>query len=144
MKLRIICIGKLKEQGTKDWLAEFDKRLTKYADVEWIELKESTPSDEAKEILKKVKDSDFCVVLDKGGKTLASETFADFIRKQTMQKDICFVIGGPFGITDDLKKRANLVLSFGPMTFSHQIARIVLAEQIYRAFTIIKGEPYHK
>jgi 23S rRNA (pseudouridine1915-N3)-methyltransferase len=144
MKLRIICVGKAKEQGTKDWLAEFDKRLTKYANVEWLELKESSPVEEAKELLAKVKDNEFCVVLDKGGKTFSSEAFADFLKKQTMQKDIIFIIGGPNGVIEDVRKRANLILAFGSMTFSHQVARLVLAEQLYRAFTIIKGEPYHK
>ena len=143
MKIRIIAIGKLKEQATKEWIAEFDKRLTKYADVEWIELRESNPAEEGKEILKKTKD-EFCIVLDKFGKTIPSEEFAELIRKKTMEKDILFIIGGPHGIVEDVRKRAQLVLSFGPMTFSHQVARLMLAEQLYRAFTIIKGEPYHK
>ncbi len=143
MKLRIICVGKLKEAASRDWLAEYQKRLGKYASVEWVEFKEYTPVEEAKEILKRIKD-EYVILLDRVGVTVSSEEFASHLKKHTMQKDIVFVIGGPSGVTQDVKKRANLMLSFGPMTFPHQLARVMLAEQLYRAFTIIKGEPYHK
>ena len=151
MKLRVICVGK-PASFTREWLAEYEKRLTRYATVEWIELKESSPQQEAKEILAKIDgkasgsrgSAGVVVLLDINGKSLASEQFADWLRKTTMQSDIAFIIGGASGVTEDVRKRATLRISFGSMTLPHQLARLVLAEQIYRAFTIIKGEPYHK
>ncbi len=146
MKLRVICVGK-PASFTRDWLAEYEKRLTRYAAVEWIELKESSPQQEAKEILAKAdnaKERGVIVLLEIGGKQLSSEQFSDWLRKTTMQSDITFIIGGAYGVTEDVRKRAAMRLSFGSMTLPHQLARLVLAEQLYRAFTIIKGEPYHK
>jgi 23S rRNA (pseudouridine1915-N3)-methyltransferase len=142
MKIRVICVGK-PASFTRDWLGEYEKRLATYAKVEWIELKESTQAQEAKEILAKIKDG-AVVLLDINGKQLSSEQFADWLRKETMQRDITFVIGGAYGVIEDVRKRANLRISLGPMTFPHQLARLVLTEQLYRAFTIMKGEPYHK
>jgi 23S rRNA (pseudouridine1915-N3)-methyltransferase len=146
MKIHVICVGK-PASFTREWLAEYEKRLTKYASVDWIEIKESNPQQEAKEILAKVdnaKEKGVVVLLDINGKSLASEQFAEWLRKTTMQSDIIFIIGGASGVTEDVRTRASMRLSFGSMTLPHQLARLVLAEQIYRAFTIIKGEPYHK
>ncbi len=144
MRIRVLCIGKLKERATKDWLAEYQKRLTKYAPVSWLEIRESSPKQEAQDILRSAKDSEFMILFDRQGRTMASEQFADLLRRKTLETDILFVLGGPEGVTEDVRKRAQLCLSFGPMTFGHQVARIMAAEQVYRAFTIIKGEPYHK
>jgi 23S rRNA (pseudouridine1915-N3)-methyltransferase len=146
MKIKVVCVGK-PASFTKEWLNEYERRLESYAKVEWVELKESTPAQEAKEILDKVdvKGAGSAVVLlDINGRQLSSEQFADWLRKETMQRDINFIVGGAYGVTDDVRKHANLRISLGPMTFPHQLARLVLAEQLYSAFTIMKGEPYHK
>ena len=143
MKIRIVAVGKLKEQGTKDLVAEFEKRIGKFARVETMEIKESSPEREAGDIIEHVLDG-YCIVLERQGKTVSSEDFAEVIRKESMRVDITFIIGGPNGVTEAVRDEADLLLSFGPMTFTHQLARVMLLEQIYRAFTIIHGLPYHK
>lgn len=143
MKLRIICVGKLKEQGTKDWVEEFEKRIGKFSRLETIELKESSIDKEAADIKERLLDG-YCVVLERQGKTLSSEEFAEVIRRESMRQDITLVIGGPKGVTQGVRDAADLLLSFGPMTFTHQMARVMVLEQVYRAFTIIHNLPYHK
>ena len=159
MKVRIVCTGKLKERFYSDAAAEFMKRLTRYCDPEILELPDEkvpdTPSDaeiglvkatECRRMLEKLGPSEYVVALDPNGKQLSSEKFAEMLKGLMVngKSRITFLIGGSYGLTDDIRKRADRVISFSEMTFSHQIFRIMLLEQIYRAFKIINGEPYHK
>ena len=154
MKIKIIQVGKNKDRYIEEANNEYLKRLSQYADMDIIVLKEVSPSksypvekcikEESSEILSALKPDDFVVVLDENGKTMDSIGFSDFIKNQKdLGIGITFVIGGAFGMSQELKSRANLLLSFSKMTFTHQMIRIILLEQIFRAFTIIQGKDYH-
>jgi len=145
MQIRVIVVGKIKETFTKEWIAEYQKRLRKYCRVEVFEIKEEiTLQKEAEKILDKLKPGEKVIALALQGTLLDSETFAHNLQHELLAKNIVFVIGSDKGLDGRVLKEADLVLSFGAMTFSHQLARVVLFEQLYRAFTIMKGEPYHK
>ena len=109
--------------------------------IDLIEIRDSTPEKEADEIAKHLK-SEFLIILDSKGEEKTSEEFAEFIRN--MERDMAFVIGGPDGISKELKKQADLLLSMSKMTFPHELARPVLLEQIYRAFMINQNKAYHR
>ncbi len=156
MKIKIIALGKIKEKFLKDGIDEFLKRLTPYAAVEIIEL---TPveikdenltqralNDEGEKILSHIKPQSYVITMEINGKQFSSEEFADKITELTNdgQSEIIFVIGSSCGISKNVSARANLKMSMSKMTFLHQFARLILVEQIYRAFKIIKGETYHK
>ncbi|SER94997.1 23S rRNA (pseudouridine(1915)-N(3))-methyltransferase RlmH [Streptococcus gallolyticus] len=159
MKVKIIAVGKLKEKYLKDGIAEYGKRMSRFAKFEIVELAdEKTPDNasiaqnqqimekEGKRILAKISERDYVIVLAIEGKQLSSEAFSQVIADATLRgySDIVFVIGGSLGLADKVKKRANLCLSFGLLTLPHQLMRLVLSEQIYRAFMIQQGSPYHK
>ena len=159
MKIKLVTVGKLKEKYLKDGIAEYSKRISRFAAVEMIELAdEKTPdrsSDsenekildlEGNRILSKIGDREFVVVLAIEGKTLSSEEFSKQLEQASINgfSTLTFVIGGSLGLSHQVKKRANLFLSFGRLTLPHQLMRLVLVEQIYRAFTIQQGSPYHK
>ncbi|MBI4919670.1 23S rRNA (pseudouridine(1915)-N(3))-methyltransferase RlmH [archaeon] len=144
MKIRILSIGRIKEQSAQEWINEFLKRLQKYCNLEILEIKESNKKNESEELLKRIKDQDFNIVLDLSGKQVSSEELSQLIKNQIMQKNVCFIIGGPEGLDSEVLKKAQITLSFSKMTLTHQMARLFLIEQIYRAFTIIKGQKYHK
>lgn len=159
MKIRIICIGKLKEKYWTSAAAEYSKRISGYANIEIVELKESklpsNPSEadensvlihEGQNILSKIKDNDHVIAMEVEGEQIDSVALAKKIQCafDTKSSTIDFVIGGSLGLSDEVKKRADYGLSFSKMTFPHQMARIMLLEQIYRAFKINSGETYHK
>ena len=159
MKIKLVTVGKLKEKYLKDGIAEYSKRISRFAAVEMIELAdEKTPdrsSDsenekildlEGNRILSKIGDREFVVVLAIEGKTLSSEEFSKQLEQASINgySTLTFVIGGSLGLSPQVKNRANLSLSFGRLTLPHQLMRLVLVEQIYRAFTIQQGSPYHK
>ena len=159
MNIRIICIGKLKEKYWVDAVAEYSKRLTPYCSLEIAELKESRlkqnagPAEEeevkvneGREILDKIAAQDYVITLEIKGKRLTSEQLANKIADLALnaRSDIDFVIGGSLGLSAEVSRRADFRLSFSDMTFPHQIMRVILLEQIYRAFKIQRGEPYHK
>lgn len=159
MKLRILCIGRLKERFYTEAAAEFTKRLSRFCETEIVELNdervpaEPSPADiervkriECGRIADKLAEGEYVIALDPRGKQLSSEELADRLSGLMLsgKSRIAFIIGGSHGLTDELRKRADAVLSFSEMTFSHQIFRVMLLEQIYRAFKIINGEPYHK
>lgn len=141
--IRLVCVGNLKEKYLKDAAAEYMKRLTRFCDAEIIETAESNPEKEKDAILKNLKGR--VVALCVEGKQQSSEKFSEFIEK-TAQTDskITFVIGGSDGLAQEVKDRADVRLSFSEMTFPHQLMRIILLEQIYRAFTINNNIKYHK
>lgn len=158
MHIRILCIGKLKEKYLQAGIAEFTKRIGPYAKLEISELEEErmpeNPSAaekakalerEGERLLRQVKAGSILILLDVAGKNLSSEELAGHFADLAVQghSDLTFVIGGAFGVSPALRNAANLRLSFSRMTFTHQMVRLLLVEQIYRAFKINKGEPYH-
>ncbi len=143
MKIRILAVGKIKEQFTKQWIAEFEKRLTKYCALETVEIKESTPLKEGESLLKLLKD-DYAIAFDVNGSFATSTEFASLIKQHMLDHNIAIVIGGPDGLSMPVLLRANQKISLSRMTFTHQLARLLVMEQVYRAFTIMKGEKYHK
>lgn len=159
MNITLITVGKLKERYLKQAIDEYSKRLSRYCKLEIIELAdEKTPDNasekeeiqikekEGKAILSKIKENAFVIAMDLGGKNLTSEEFSKFIEQQGVigNSNIVFLIGGSLGLSDEVKKRANYKLCFSKMTFPHQLFRVMLLEQVYRAYRIMKGEPYHK
>lgn len=156
MKIKIIALGKIKERFLKEGIDEFLKRLTPYASVEITELAAIEIKDpnltakvldeEAEKILAHIKQHSYVITLEIGGKMLSSEEFAEKINTLANEGtgEIVFVIGSSCGISPKVSARANFKLSMSKMTFLHQFARLILVEQIYRAFKIIKGETYHK
>ena len=156
MKIKIIALGKIKEKFLKDGIDEFLKRLTPYTSVEIIEL---TPieikdenltqkilEEEGANVLSHIKDDSFVITMEILGKQLSSEEFAEKINEITISgvSELVFVIGSSCGISPKVSQRANFKMSMSRMTFLHQFARLILIEQIYRAFKILKGEKYHK
>ena len=134
MRIVVLAVGKLRAPFVDD-VAHYEKLLKGQARVELIEVKDDAA------LNRRIGDRDFVSMMDAGGEQMDSEAFAEFIEKRRQQgRDVCFVIGGPFGSKVD---RVDHRLSFGPMTLPHQLARVVLLEQIYRAHKILAGEPYH-
>lgn len=156
MKIKIIALGKIKEKFLKEGIDEFLKRLTPYAGVEIIELSpieikdehltERVLDEEGDKILSHIKPQSFVITMEILGKQFSSEEFAKKINSLTNegQSEIVFVIGSSCGLSKKVSARSNLKMSMSKMTFLHQFARLLLVEQIYRAFKIIKGETYHK
>ncbi len=143
--IKIICVGKIKEKFYRDAIDEYMKRLTKYHKVIINEVMDSDINKEKDLIFKYIRDKDYVVVLDINGNMFDSLDFSTFIDKTLIiNSNITFVIGGSDGLHDDVKKRANYSLSFSKLTFPHQLFRVILLEQIYRAFKIINNEAYHK
>ncbi|MBI4739656.1 23S rRNA (pseudouridine(1915)-N(3))-methyltransferase RlmH [Candidatus Woesearchaeota archaeon] len=152
-KIRIIAVGKIKEPYLRDAIAEYKKRLGRFCDLLEIELKEAridehavavSQAKESKDVLDHLSDYEIVIVLDRRGKELSSEEFAVAIKKFHQEYDIAFVIGGSTGLSQNVLRRANLVISFSQLTFTHQMMRLFLIEQIYRAYTIMNNLPYHK
>ena len=158
MRFYIVCIGKLKDAYLREGVAEFVKRMRPYGGITITELNESKigdkPSDvdrkqvvveEGDRLLKAVPKNAYTVLLDVYGKTMSSEELAKTVSKLEVDgvSDMAFIIGGAFGVSDTLRQTANYKLSFSPMTFTHQMVRLLLVEQIYRASKINRNEPYH-
>lgn len=158
MKFYVVCIGKLKDAYLRDGVAEFVKRMRPYGGITITELNESKigdkPSDadrkqvvdeEGERLLKAVPKNAYTVLLDVYGKTMSSEDLAKTVAKLEVDgvSDMAFIIGGAFGVSEALRQSVNYKLSFSPMTFTHQMVRLLLVEQIYRASKINRNEPYH-
>jgi 23S rRNA (pseudouridine1915-N3)-methyltransferase len=153
MKITLILIGKTSSPEIKSICADYQKRIAHYCKMEEIVIETGLKSADTKKvkdkegelILKKVTPGDYVILLDDKGKEFTSTQFAGYLESLFNQslKNICFMVGGAYGFSDELYKRANAKLSLSKMTFSHQIVRAIFAEQLYRAFTIINNEPYH-
>lgn len=158
MKIRIVAVGKLKEKYLREGVAEYEKRLAPFASVDLLETREEymaeNPSEaqrqqtlakEGERLLRLVPERSFLIVLDVKGKLLSSEALAKELASLALQgqSDLTFLIGGAFGLSPAVRDRADLRISFSPMTFTHQMVRLLLYEQIYRAFKINRGEKYH-
>ena len=159
MKVTLICVGKLKEKYLTQGVEEYTKRLSRYCNLEIIELEDEKTPDNASEalediikrkeggrILKVLKEDSYCIVLAIEGSMLSSEELACKIESLGVSgiSHISFIIGGSLGLSEEVLKRADFKLSFSKMSFPHQLMRMILLEQIYRAYRIIKKEPYHK
>jgi len=146
MKITLVTVGKLKEKFLIDGVAEYLKRIKIFAKPEVREISECrTVEEEGEKLLAQVPKDSFLIVLDVAGSELTSEGLAEKISALTLRgiADITFLIGGAFGLSDAVRQAANFRLSLSQMTFTHQMARLIIVEQIYRAFKIIRGEPYH-
>ena len=160
MLIKLVTVGKIKEKFYKDALAEYEKRMKSYNKVEIVEVADEKAPEtlsskeidqvktaEGERILAKIKDDSFVVTLEINGKALDSIKFAKLIQDEMLDgfgRDLVFVIGGSNGLGENVLKRSNYRLSFGKMTYPHQLMRVILMEQIYRAYRIINKEPYHK
>ncbi len=154
MFIELILIGKTKKRYTEEAFLDLYKRFKKYGTVQTVFLKSSEGSlekeliqkKEAQELLKHLTKSDYVILLDEKGKEMDSIGFAKYLN-HTLEtypsQKICFVVGGAYGFSEEIYQRAQQKISFSNMTFSHQLIRLMLAEQLYRAFTIIHGEAYH-
>lgn len=159
ININIICIGRLKEKYWSDAIAEYSKRLKRYCNLSIKELKEDRLPDnpsaadedkvkinEGKSILNAIREGSYVIALDLRGKALSSEELADKINKLAIEgsSNVDFIIGGSIGLSKAVIDRSDMILSFSRMTFPHQMMRLILMEQIYRSFKIIKNEKYHK
>ena len=158
MKVTLICVGKVKEKFYRDAIKEYEKRLGAYIKLNTIEISDEkvkvendseialAMEKEGNNILSKIKDNQYVITLEILGKNLSSEEFSSKIDNLmlTGKSDVSLVIGGSYGLSDSVKKRSDFALSFSRMTFPHQMMRVVLLEQVYRAYRIITGASYHK
>lgn len=154
IEINVISVGNVKEKYLQELIADYKKRISKYAKIELIELKDESnkinenvvKETEGERILSSIKEGFYVILLDLKGQMLDSISLSkklDEISTYHSSK-IAFIIGGSFGVSEDVKKRANYLLSFSKMTFPHQLAKGMLLEQIYRSFKILNNETYHK
>ena len=150
--IKIICVGKIKEEYLKNAIDEYTKRLSKYTKLEFIEVMDVdnpsidiTLSKEKESIMKHINPKDYIITLEIDGNMLSSTEFSSKLDSIfNTNSCITFIIGGSYGLHDDIKKISNYKLSFSKMTFPHQLFRVILLEQIYRSFKINNNESYHK
>jgi 23S rRNA (pseudouridine1915-N3)-methyltransferase len=155
MKIKLLCIGKTNFKFAEDGMHLYQSRIKHFVDIEPVFIPDikntkNMPVDEIKKkeavlLIKNIGTSDFICLLDENGSSMGSEGFADFLQKKVEQniKQLTFVVGGAYGFSSEIYARADFKLSLSKMTFSHQIIRLFFLEQLYRAYTIIKGLPYH-
>ncbi len=154
MKFRLVCVGRLSEDWLKQGAAEYLKRLQRHYSIEIVELKEEQGQlkdvaglvrREGARILERIPADAVAIVLDEKGKQISSEGLAERLQEEMLHagRDWCLVIGGPYGLDPAVRSRADLLLSLSKMTLTHQMARLLLLEQLYRSGTILRNEPYH-
>ncbi|MBS1533328.1 MAG: 23S rRNA (pseudouridine(1915)-N(3))-methyltransferase RlmH [Bacteroidetes bacterium] len=155
MKITLLLVGKTEEAYLREGISIYLNRLRHYIRIDFVEITElkntrglSQDQQRAKEaelILKKLLPTDQVILLDEKGTTLTSPQFAEFLDKKALGSvnNLVFIVGGPYGFDESVYRRANDKISLSRMTFSHQMVRLFFAEQLYRAFTILRGEPYH-
>jgi 23S rRNA (pseudouridine1915-N3)-methyltransferase len=159
MQISVITVGKIKESFYTKAVEEYQKRLSKYCKLTLIEVADEKAPEtlsqaqmrlildkEGERILSKVKDTEYVITLEIDGKAISSEELASKLSDLAIggRSSLTFIIGGSLGLSDAVKKRSDFAISFGKMTYPHQLMKVILTEQIYRAFRIIKNEPYHK
>ena len=159
MNITILCVGQIKEKYFRDAIAEYQKRLSRYCKLQMIEVADEKTKEnvseaendlirkkEGERLLKHIKDSDYCITLEIDGRMLTSEGLSKEIDRLGLagKSSLVFVIGGSIGLDTAVLKRSDYALSFSKMTFPHQLMRVILLEQIYRSYRIMRGEPYHK
>ncbi len=157
MDIRVVAVGKIKESFYRQALVHYAKRLQPYARLETVELSEgkevgrgefartSLLEDEGQKISRQLRDTAHLIVLSPEGQQMSTEKLATYLKNlQRTNPRVDFVIGGAAGLADMVKQKSDLCLSFSRLTFPHRLARVILLEQLYRCFKIIRGEPYHK
>lgn len=159
MKITLLTVGKIKEKYLRDGIAEYSKRLGKYCRLEIVEVADERTPDgasdateaqikrlEGERLLRCIREGDYVIALAIDGRMLDSVEFSDNLERLGIQGEssLVFVIGGSLGLSDEVLRRADFRLSFSRLTFPHQLMRLILLEQIYRSFRIMRGEPYHK
>ena len=157
MKVKILCVGKIKEKGMQELISEYEKRLSKYTDFSCVQLQDlsvcKNPSDkeieavlikEGEMILKSLPSNMLIASMTIDGKKYSSESFSDLIERSKISGGICFIIGSSHGLCESVVKKSDLKISMSDMTFPHNLARLMLTEQIYRGFKILNNENYHK
>ena len=157
INIKLVAVGKIKESFHREEINELTKRLSRYAKVNIIEVDEAKLRDESEasinltlkkegeNILRQIKDDEFLFLLDLHGKEISSEEFASKVDTLVSRgKSLVFAIGGSYGLSDEVRERSNFRLKISPMTFTHQMTRVIILEQIYRAFKINNKETYHK
>lgn len=155
MKIQVICVGKTHHAALKSWLPNYCIRLSRYTSFDWYEITELKNTKnlsekqqkiyEGKRILEAVRANDTLILFDEKGSTYTSKGFTGFLQKQMNvgNKKLIFVIGGSYGFSQEIYDRAQYKIALSEMTFSHQMVRIFVAEQLYRAFSILNNQPYH-
>lgn len=146
MKIIIISVGKQKDEISDDLVKYFEVRLLRYMPLEWVYiLHDVTKEKESEKILSHLKKEDYVVLLDEKGRDLKSEDFAELVENRMVDsvRRMVFIIGGAYGVSDNIFKRANYVWKLSSLVFPHMLVRVIVLEQLYRALTIIKGEKYH-
>ena len=146
MKIVIVSVGKEKDEVSDDILRHFEIRLLRYLPLEWMYVPHDvTKEKEGNKILGLLKKEDYVVLLDENGKDIKSEALAELLENRMVDsvRRMIFIIGGAYGVSDTIVKRANYVWKLSTLVFPHMLVRVILLEQLYRAFTIIKGEKYH-
>lgn len=155
MKITVLTVGKVKEPYLKDGISEYTKRLSKYTKLEIIEVRDENiasrsivevKAKEGKRLLEQLVPTSYTIALERSGKTLTSKELANKIGLLSTEgfKALVFIIGGTLGLSQKVIESANFKLSLSSLTFPHQLTRLLLLEQIYRAFKILRGEPYHR
>ncbi|ERK60248.1 rRNA large subunit m3Psi methyltransferase RlmH [Gemella bergeri ATCC 700627] len=158
MKVTLLCVGKVKEKFYREAIKEYEKRLSAYVKLTTVEIPDEkvkvensseiavAMEKEGNNILSKIKDTQYVITLEILGESISSEKFSEKINNLMIigKSDVVLVIGGSYGLSDSVKKRSNYALSFSKMTFPHQMMRVILLEQVYRAYRIITGASYHK
>ena len=159
MKIKIYAIGKIKDSYLRVGIEEYLTRIKPYVQIEIVEVKdepipenpnikeiEKAKNEEGNRVLKLLKNNEYLIALDLNKKQYKSEDFAAFLMQKLTENgsSVSFVIGGSYGLSDELKRRSNYSISLSDLTFTHQMSRLILLEQIYRSFKILKGEVYHK
>lgn len=145
MKILIISVGKKHDDQFRTAIEEYTARIKKYIPIDWKLVPTSDPKTEGSKILSIITPGDFCILLDDEGINYTSEKLSDLLSERlgSSDKRIVCIIGGAYGFDKRVRERVAVVWSFGKLTFPHQLVRVIVAEQIYRAFTIIRGEGYH-
>ncbi len=150
--IKLICVGKIKEKYLKEAIDEYKKRLSKYTKLDIIELPDicyedldKSKKEEGNNILRHIKDTDNVIILDIIGQELSSiELSKKLCKIEQINSNLTFIIGGSYGLSNEVKKRANYSISFSKLTFPHQLFRVMFLEQLYRAYKIKNNENYHK
>lgn len=155
MKIMLLCVGRTEYTPFREATDRYLKRIPHYVPIEYVELpdikttksltEQKQKEQEGKTLLSKLSNSDYVVLLDERGREYTSRQFSDFIQSKmlTLPGRLVFIVGGPYGFSDEVYSRANDKLSLSKMTFPHELVRLFFVEQIYRAMTIMRGEPYH-
>jgi 23S rRNA (pseudouridine1915-N3)-methyltransferase len=156
MRIRFLCVGKIKEKFIREGFALYERRISYYVPFTVVEIKEEKilpksnhhviKGKEARRLLDKLEPHEVGIALHTGGTTFTSESFSTFLHDMERQgcTKVAFILGGPLGLGDEIIAQADYTFSLSSMTFTHEMSRLILVEQVYRAMTILKGEPYHK